>query len=701
MFLLGMGLFVWRFGTAILNPSAVDWLIGQLDPAAYYLGWLFFRSEPWQFPPGAIAAYNHPVGASVAITGAIPLPAFAGKALGAILPNPFQYFGLWLLISHGLQAVFGYLLSGIATADRRLRLLGGLLFLLAPVFLHGTRHMFFGLSSHWLILAALWLTFIPLTPGNQSRVVWARVALVVISPLINHYLVPFTCGIVAASFFCDWLKQRAGGWQKPVFITTALAACVLLEAYLVGFFQFRRAADFGLQGFGHYSTNLNGLFDPFNTSRLLPALGGPGEPTYSYLGVGLLALLAVALVVALVVGLRKTAHIRHLWHYLPLGVVMVGFLLLALGNQIHFGHASVLHYPLPGAVETAVASLRTNGRLLWPVYYLLIFAVIATLVRFKPVRFAWLLLLPALALQAYDISPLLNLRGHVAGLSFQTRLIDPIWDVAMGRAKHLVTVPPFRRITQYGEDYKDFALLAAKHHGTVTVAYLGRSSAGQSLEAIAHIEQRLLEGKPAADTLYVFNGLALIRHAPTLAHQFTCHRADGYWLCAGKDSGILPANGVTLQPMSLARYLAASQNGYTFMVSRETPNTTLAPYQQTLAKLSPRLAAEGFIGAYLGVMAGGKLALEQIDPKQIGASLPNTSLPNPVFLLSGDGPDGKQSSIRVDSADGPEWSLNGAGLNLLHVDRQMRPVSVANFGHHPGDQGTVIYLLPPANPNSR
>ena len=94
-------------GALRIDPTSTLWL-DQGDIAQHFLGWHFFRGEPWMLPPGASPRYGLDMGSSIVFTDSIPLLAFAFKAIRAVLPSHFQYAGLWMLfcfIAQGLCAL--------------------------------------------------------------------------------------------------------------------------------------------------------------------------------------------------------------------------------------------------------------------------------------------------------------------------------------------------------------------------------------------------------------------------------------------------------------------------------------------------------------------------------------------------------------------------------------------------------------------
>ena len=86
------------YGFGIINPSNINWLMSAYhDWGQHYLGWAYFQHEPWHFPLGHIDNFNYPAGTNVGYTDSIPLLAIIFKTFSFLLPDTFQYFGLWLL----------------------------------------------------------------------------------------------------------------------------------------------------------------------------------------------------------------------------------------------------------------------------------------------------------------------------------------------------------------------------------------------------------------------------------------------------------------------------------------------------------------------------------------------------------------------------------------------------------------------------
>ncbi len=120
--LLGFVAFLSITGGKILWPTNADWLMKN-DPAQHYLGWQFFRYSPLlQWPLGTNPNWEMDIGSPIVFSDSIPLLAFIFKPLNALLPDTFQYTGLWILICFSLQSLFAWKLLSLFTQDKWLPL---------------------------------------------------------------------------------------------------------------------------------------------------------------------------------------------------------------------------------------------------------------------------------------------------------------------------------------------------------------------------------------------------------------------------------------------------------------------------------------------------------------------------------------------------------------------------------------------------
>lgn len=369
----GAGLYFFLLDPKLLDPAYWIWLMDG-DPAAQYLGWRFFRDEPWRWPPGVIRSYGLEIGSGIVFTDSIPLAAFVAKLFSPLLPTPFQYFGIWVLACFVLQGAFAGLLATLASDRPVQRLLVTLLLAASlPVVDRAIGH--YALMSHWLLLWGLWLALRP--HRELATAQWA--ALTAVASLIHAYLLYMALALWVA----DVLRRRHfdplprpgwGDWVRHVTIVTiALAATMALAGY---FDSPRHAMSGGAYYFGKYAANLNAFFNPGWGSRFLPNLPvikGSELEGYGYLGLGVLVLLGVA-ALALV---RRGGPPVNWRPYVPLAAVAVALWAISLSHLIAWGDRVVVELPLKGRWLELVATLRASGRLIWVAFYALTFAATA------------------------------------------------------------------------------------------------------------------------------------------------------------------------------------------------------------------------------------------------------------------------------------------------------------------------------------
>jgi hypothetical protein len=292
----GIAVYFFVLDPRLLDPSYWIWLM-EGDPAAEYLGWRFFRAEPWQWPPGAFRHYGLEIGSAIPYTDAIPIAAFAGKLASSWLPEPFQYFGLWALMCFALQGWFGGLVASLASDHAIDRYAITLLFVASvPLLDRAIGH--YALMSHWIVLWGLWLALQP----RRELATGPWTAIVCIAALVHAYLLYLALALWVADVlrrrhfdppprptFQDWLRH-------VIVVVVALGITMALAGYFV---LPGEAISGGSMYYGKFAANLNALFNPGWGSPFLPALPvieGSAMEGYAYLGAGVLAMCAFALV---------------------------------------------------------------------------------------------------------------------------------------------------------------------------------------------------------------------------------------------------------------------------------------------------------------------------------------------------------------------------------------------------------------------
>jgi hypothetical protein len=435
---LGVAAALWLVGPHPLNPSNVDWIVG--DAATYYSGWEEFRHDTHlSLPLSWTTRIGYPVGTSLALLDAIPLAAVVLRPLSAVLPIPFQYLGAWMLLSFVLQAYFASrLCRRLFPDDPSFALAATALFLVAaPLVFRLSVHI--ALCSQWLILGTLdaYFTDPGARPGRWLRRPWILLAL---SATINPYLAAM-CLVIVLGCVARLAIERRAAWPYVVLYLATTCAIVIASGALIGALVSRDAGAYWASGYGRFSLNLNAAINPGRYSALFPTLPlafDQGED-YVYLGSGILALLAIGIV-------RRPR--AALWltetRLVPLIGVALVCTALALSTTVTLGRQTLFTIPVPAAVYAALQGLRASGRLFWPAYYLIVLAALSLTFWTVPRRYRTGVLIAALVIQIIDLHPLFELARARAHVRVTGPLTSPVWSELRGRYDNLILLPAYQ-----------------------------------------------------------------------------------------------------------------------------------------------------------------------------------------------------------------------------------------------------------------
>ena len=486
-------------GPRILDIDDLGWLLhGTLgpDPVAYWLGWRYFAATPWHWPPGLNPEYGLEIASAIFYVDAIPLGAFIAKALQPLV-EVAQYWGPWLVLSAALQAGLAWCLLGVEVEDPLARGLGAMLFAWQPMMLNRMGGHF-ALVAHWLILWSLWLCL--RRASRRQTLYWA--ACLGIAAAVNAYLLAMCAGLWVA----DWLGRALGGVSKRALALQAVVvpAVVLGALWLAGFYSLAGEMEpVGLR-YGEAPLDLTAPFDPIEWGRFLPAVPGlrHWENGGSYLGAGVLLLIALALPAAL---RRSGRAARHRPVLLAMLACMLAF---AISNHPGIGGVVVDLFDLPAPLTRLADMLRSSERFFWPLGYALTFAAIALLAARLRRPVLRLVLAAAVLVQVTDIEAgMSRFRALVAAAPpvAADRLPDPFWEEAASRYQIVRAVPT----ANFGRHWEPVARFAAWHLMPTDAVYLSRVDPARVGALDARLRQDIAVGAWDPDTLYILRDQAM------------------------------------------------------------------------------------------------------------------------------------------------------------------------------------------------
>jgi hypothetical protein len=490
-------LFVWYFWGSILDPTYVDWILTSgHDLFQHYVGWLFFRNSPQTFPIGVIKDLGYPIGAPISYTDSLPLFAFLLKPISFLLPSQFQYFGFWIALSFMLQGVLGYKISQLIFKSKLTSVLGSLFFIVSPIAIFRVAGHF-SLASHWLIL---WSIYVVVSYRSQFPK-WLWLIILIISLLVHPFFVIIN-GAIMTAHTVELVCRQKLKLKKSIVYYFLQIAVISLISYVIGLFYI---GDTGGGGFGRYSMNLNSLYNPYwgkwSTILVNRHTGRFQYEGFSYLGVGMMMLLVLALISF--VKNKSLFFVKKQIKYWPYYLLGTIFTLLAVSTKVMWGKSVIFEISTgQGFINDLLGLIRSSGRLFWPVYYGIVIFALWGLRKYRT-TLAIVTLLAVFSLQMYDFSYHLQHREKDKFSKKRWKLSLPeYWSKVGNDYQHIKFIPTYPQGPLPKTKYVDIMMYAAKNDMTVNMAYFSRSIKGNGSHIYQEVNQ-LKQGNISDDSIYV------------------------------------------------------------------------------------------------------------------------------------------------------------------------------------------------------
>ena len=526
---IGVGVlwFLLMYGRFSLYFTHVSWIYTTgRDPLQHQLGWEFFRIEPWRFPLGMIKNYGYPYGTTVTFMDSIPLFAFFFKLISPWLGENFQYFGVWELTSVIGQMVVGMLIVREFTKSNLIKVLGASLLVLAPPMIYRAFYHS-SLSAQWIILLAI--LFVILEYRRKLHQ-WYWLVLFVVTMLIHLYFIPMIIPLWGVSLVFRYQRER----RIKIFLVEPLKVIVLIGVlgFCTGVFSLR-FNELSAYGLGQFSWNLNGFFNPFDTSKFLNSLPSikTQQEGYSYLGLGVIILLPISIVLFTL----KDSAKKNRKFFIPFFIISLAYILVALSNMAAVNKTILWDIKLPGSINDVFSLFRSTGRFIWPVYYFIVLFAILALIRNCKVVWTTILLVIIIFVQFLDLKPLYDSKRIDHIVEYGSSLKSDFWQIAGKTNKHIEIIP-----TEY---YETLAIFAVRHQMTLSSGYFGRADV-ESMETLSQVVWReLLSGKSDPDTLYILSAPTMVSTAKSelVKSMYVCS-IDNYDIVLAKDNPVIDSD---------------------------------------------------------------------------------------------------------------------------------------------------------------
>ncbi|NNM58695.1 MAG: hypothetical protein HKM04_02660 [Legionellales bacterium] len=520
---LGLIFFLSIFGTCILHPQYVAWLLENTnqDSIQHFVGWEFFRNETWHFPLGAMQSYGYPIPTSIVYTDSIPILALIFKCFSQWLPENFQYFGFWYAFCFFMQGTFAWALSCYITKNNFIKCCITLFFLMSPIMLNRVMEDQ-SLVAQWLILAGFWLYIRP----YRFNLNWFWLILITFAVLTHAYLAFMVFALWLAFLLRHILidKDLSIKQSTVFFILTIFTA--FLAAWTVGYFVIPFSGIIDAGGYGLNSMNLLAPFMPttgsvlepskwsFFIQPILPLFSEQGVEGFNYFGMGILTLLVFSL--ACLIQKRPGKKTLVLW--LPMIVVCTLLTLYAISNVIYIGHSLLFSYSLPQYSFVLTNMFRASGRFFWPAYYFLMLMTFIILNSRLKTQWLIFLLSASLVLQLVDLS--IKIKGLHQYFATYRQVRNPQNASREVSYSRMVFLPPISMPNIKIKNFGDYIHYAATHHMTVNLGYFARQDNSQYMSVGKQLLIQASQGQFSKDTLYIIID-------PHLARMLKMHLHEG------------------------------------------------------------------------------------------------------------------------------------------------------------------------------
>lgn len=430
--IIGVVWFCFLYGFECVDFTNVNWIYNSYnDIVSHYIGWVYYRNSDWSFPLGIFSGLTGAYNNSIVYLDSIPLFALAFKLFRWALPDTFQYLGFFSLLSVVLQGMCGSELVYRLTGKVNESILSSFFFLSATVL---SRRLFdhTSLTFHAIILLAL-ILFFENREEKKKHIFLKWNGLLFLAVMIHAYYVPMIFALELFYYIKVSKLKDAASIIGKILVSMGFAVALM---YAIGYFE---SASYTVDNdtLGYFGTSLNAFFYGQGFSFVDVALGNASkvwelEEGYAYLGAGAIVLVIIALAYYFKNWKEKSNKKTDILVIILFSI----FMIVSMFPTIRWNWDKAIFIPVPNLLRKILGIFRSNGRFIWPAFYLVILGACVVLIRMaghaKAIICACLLvqvidLLPYYAMQAETIKG----REHEAYCSEMMSNIPEGYDYVM------------------------------------------------------------------------------------------------------------------------------------------------------------------------------------------------------------------------------------------------------------------------------
>lgn len=548
--LLGSLIFILIYGICPLDVENIAYIMNErTDLPGFYIGWMAYRNAGWENGIGAFNTLCYPNLSSYGILDIVPILGLFFKIISPVLPETFQFVGLWGLICFFMQGGFAALIVRKFSGNNVISVLFSLPFILAtPVltklFYHHSE------AGQWVLLMvfAFWVYNADRDYINlKEYFIWALIG--ILTTGICIYFIPMVGMILVGYSINKILNNKKNILSSVVNIFSYLIGCILFLALMQSFNSYVADGDF----YNEYvdrlyrcGANLNAFINSWGIAFFGRFMGvakdGQGEGL-AYLGMGMLVALVVAAsyksVLVLTSKDNKGHESRRRNFNISLTVVFILSLIVAIGPTLSFGSKIICYLPYPEFVLKFWCNFRSTGRMIWPAYYIIyifIFKILFDLSYVKSCKekfFRIILMGFCCVIQVIDLSPCL-IGKHEYFAHYQelnTAIHDEAWSKLGDNYKHMIVLP--NSLINRSNERFDLWTIAIDNNLTLNDFYFARQNITDQTPVY---QEKFEKGEFDEDSFYVipYSYLPLF-----MEYNLYCYKLDDYIVMTKEDIGLL------------------------------------------------------------------------------------------------------------------------------------------------------------------
>ena len=436
--LFGAIVYVSFFGFKTINPTCIDWIFNNIniDLPQHYLGWVYFKNSPWSFPIGVYDSLSYPIKTSILNTDSLPLFAIFFKLFKNIIPDNFQYMGLFSLLNYMLQSFLGMLIirkfvkkdNSNNLLEDIIAILCGVIFCLLPIltfkaFYHDT------LTMHWAILAC----FIPIVYKDRFNNLKSHIlyygTLTIITSAIHPYFLLFI-GIIIFFYYIYLCFIKQYKYVLLIFLYLLLSFITL---YILGYSseQFYLNSHIIQPG-----SNLNCFFNSYGILSFfnLKFVDPVEREGFAYFGIGILFLGLITLINIIIKFLKDELNFKkYKKEIIFIFLLVLMAFIVALSPLVVFNDVILFEIPYPDFITKILSVFRAVGRFIWITDYIILTFMLAYFVKNYRKRIVIPMIIFCTIIQLIDLEPLIEekraLINNIQAYNVQNFYGDEVWNI--------------------------------------------------------------------------------------------------------------------------------------------------------------------------------------------------------------------------------------------------------------------------------